>query len=709
MPAAHRSTLSRKSDVATRLLALSGNLRWTWDSATRRLFAGLDPLLWEATRRNPIDTVQRLSAERRAALEQDEGFPAQLAACERSLAQYLGARTWFQRSAKTGDRRLRVAYFCSEYAIDDCLPMYAGGLGVLAGDHLKSASDLGIPLVAVGLLYRCGYYQQQLMNDGSTRVIFPRYDFEKLPLTDTGKLVQVPVGRKSVWVRIWRADVGRVPLYLLDSDVRQNSAADRRITEALYIGSDELRIQQQVLLGVGGVLALDGIGEAPTAYHLNEGHAAFGQLERLALLRRKGWSYERAVKAVRAGTVFTNHTPVPAGNQRFDNALVTKYLGGFEQTLGLSRDAFLDLGREMPGDRNERFCMTVLALRLSDHNNGVAALHGKVSREMWVKVYNTTDPKKVPIGHVTNGIHTQTWLAPEIEPLYERYLKPKWNGAGPEDDWWTRADRIPAAELWAARNLLRARLVAYIRARLREQILRRFGPADDLLAAIETFDDHALTIGFARRFATYKRAPLIFRDAKRLARIAADPKRPVQFVFAGKAHPADKGGQEFAQIIYRQAESAGLRGRVVLLENYDMQMGQMLTSGCDVWLNNPIRPQEASGTSGMKPPLHGGVNCSILDGWWPEGFDGRNGWAIGDGRELRSQAAQDRYDASCIYDLLEGKIAPLFYQRDRAGLPAGWIKLAQRSLRTIPAIFSTHRMLAEYLEQYYLPAHGGRR
>jgi starch phosphorylase len=705
MAVVRRSSRSHLSDIQSRLANVARNLWWTWNGPARRLFAGLDPLVWEATRRNPVDTIQRLSAERIAALRGDDGFLGELWACERSLSRYLATKTWFARSARGAARNLRVAYFCSEYAVDDSLPLYAGGLGVLAGDHLKSASDLGIPLVAVGLLYRCGYYQQQILTGGSTRVVFPQYDFERLPLTNARMRVLVPVGKKKVWVKVWRADVGRVPLYLLDSDDPQNAPADRRITEALYIGSDEIRIQQQVLLGVGGVMALAGLNIAPTVYHLNEGHAAFGQLERLAILRRKGWSTEKAVKAVRAATVFTNHTPVPAGNQRFDNALVMKYLGAFGDWLGLEREAFLDLGRETPGDRKERFCMTVLALRMSDHNNGVAALHGKVSREMWVKVYNTTRPADVPIGHVTNGIHVQTWLAPEIEPLYQRYLKPKWEGAGPDDDWWARADRIPAAELWAARNLLRARLAQYIRVRLREQILRRFGPLDDLIAAARVFDDHALTIGFARRFATYKRAALIFRDAKRLARIVGDPQRPVQIVFAGKAHPADKGGQELAQIIYRQAASAGLRGRVVLLENYDMQMGQMLTSGCDVWLNNPVRPQEASGTSGMKPPLHGGINCSILDGWWPEGFDGRNGFAIGDGRELRSQAEQDRYDADCIYELLEKQIVPLFYDRNRAGLPVGWLRVAQRSLKTIAGVFNTHRMLAEYLQHYYLAAH----
>lgn len=705
MPKAARKA-ANTADIQQRLLDLARNLHWTWQSNTRRLFEGLDPLAWNAAGRNPIAVIEGLPTHRWKALAGDNAFLELLAGCERDRRDYLTGKPWFARAAVGSARKLRVAYFCSEYAIDDCMPQYAGGLGVLAGDHLKSASDLGIPLVAVGLLYHCGYYQQQLLADGATRVIFPQFDFSKWPISDTGVRVSVPIGSRKVDVAVLRAQVGRVDLFLLDSDVKTNRPADRRLTEALYIGSDEVRIQQQILLGIGGVLALEKLGVKPTVYHLNEGHAAFCQLQRLRGLMGRGVELIDAIEKLRASTVFTTHTPVPAGNQRFANNLVMKHLGPIAAELGMERETFLSLARENPDDRKEPYCMTVLALRLSGHCNGVAALHGEVSRKMWTRVYNAESADEVPIGHVTNGVHPRTWLAPEIEPLYERYLKPKWNQAGPDEDWWAGADRIPPAEFWKVRNLLRARLVGFIREKLREQILRRFGPLDDLVAAVRTFDENALTIGFARRFATYKRAPLIFRDARRIAAILNGPQRPVQLVFAGKAHPADIGGQAFAQEIYKHAASAGLRGRVVILENYDMQMGRLLTSGCDVWLNNPIRPQEASGTSGMKPPLHGGINCSILDGWWPEGYDRRNGWAIGDGRELKSQAAQDRYDAGCIYELLEKEIVPLFYRRGRDGVPAGWVKMALRSMKTICALFSTNRMLAEYTEQYYLPAHG---
>lgn len=720
---ARAAAISRNADtIRERLLDLARNLHWTWQSKTRRLFEGLDPHAWNAAGRNPIAVIEGLTPQRLPALAGDAAFLESLADCERDRRDYLGGRSWFTRAAVGPARKLKVAYFCSEYAIDDCMPQFAGGLGVLAGDHLKSASDLGVPLVAVGLLYRCGYYQQQLLADGSTRVIFPRFDFSRWPIEDTGIRVRVPIGARSVDAAVWRARVGRVDLFLLDSDVKTNRPADRRLTEALYIGSDDVRIRQQIILGIGGVLALEKLGVKPTVYHLNEGHAAFCQLQRLRNLVARRVPLLDAIEALRDSTVFTTHTPVPAGNQRFANRLVLKTLGPLAAQLGLERETFLGLAREDPGDRREPFCMTVLALRLSGRCNGVAALHGEVSRKMWMRVYNADSPDEVPIGHVTNGIHSRTWLAPEIEPLYERYLRPKWNHAGPDEDWWKNAGRIPLAEFWRVRNHLRARLVGFIREKLREQILRRFGPIDDLIAAARMFDENALTIGFARRFATYKRAPLIFQNARRIAAILGDRARPVQLVFAGKAHPADLGGQAFAREIYRHAASAGLRGRVVILENYDMQMGQMLTSGCDVWLNNPIRPQEASGTSGMKPPLHGGLNCSILDGWWPEAYDRRNGWVIGAGgtqpqagqgagilpandRKPKSQAAQDRCDAESIYALLEKEIVPLFYRRDREGVPQGWVKLALRSMQSICAMFSTQRMLAEYTEQYYLPAH----
>ncbi len=686
-------------DVLGRVAALARNLWWTWHPDPQRLFAGLDPALWEATNHNPLKTLAALSDERRATLREDVALAALLRTCERQLAEYLRARTWFQRKASATQKRARIAYFCAEYGLHESLPIYAGGLGVLAGDHLKSASDLGIPLVAVGLLYRQGYYRQELRADGTTHVVYPQHDFGQLPVCDTGRTIRVPLGHRTVQAKIWLVQVGRVPLYLLDTDVPGNAPRDRVLTQRLYGGDQDTRIRQEILLGMGGVRALAALGMQPTVFHMNEGHAAFCTLERYGELRRGGMSHERAVQRIRASSVFTTHTPVAAGHDRFPPALMTKYFGPRLDDLQLTRTQLLGLGREKPQDAREPFCMTVLALRLAERCNGVSKLHGQVSREMWTSVFGTTDPKRVPIGHITNGVHAETWLSPVMRPLYDKYLKPRWVGAGPDDNWWARAEQIPPAELWATRRLLRRQLVDFVRLRLRQQIERRCAPVAELIAALDTFDEDTLTIGFARRFATYKRAPLIFSDPQRLAAIVGDARRPVQLVFAGKAHPADREGQDFARRVYTQARAAGLRGRVVLLEDYDMHVGRLLTSGCDVWLNNPIRPMEASGTSGMKPPLHGGLNCSLLDGWWPEACDGRNGWAIPES-PARSAARRDREDAATVYTLLEREIVPLFYDRGRDGVPRRWVQRMTASLRTVCSQFNTHRMLAEYLELY---------
>jgi starch phosphorylase len=694
---------SSSADVLARVGQLARDLWWTWNPDPQRLLAALDPVLWEATNHNPIATLAGLSEQRRVALCGDEAFLSLLRLCERQRALYLRTRPWFRRTATGPQKRVRVAYFCAEFGLHECLPQYAGGLGVLAGDHLKSASDLGIPLVAVGLLYRNGYYRQELRSDGSTRAVYPQLDFTQLPIADTGTRVAVPIGRRDVQVKVWQVQVGRVPLYLLDADQAANPPRDRRLTQRLYGGDGETRIQQEILLGIGGVRALDALGVRASVFHLNEGHAAFAVLERLRRLRAAGLSHSRAWTRVRQSTVFTTHTPVPAGHDRFPPALMQKHLGRLVAELGMARTEFLALGRANPRDRREPFCMTVLALKGSARCNGVTKLHGEVSRAMWTGVFNAARPADVPITHVTNGVHAETWLAPEMRALYDKYLKPRWVGAGPDDDWWQRAGRIPAAELWHVRNLLRRKLVEFLRARLRRQSERRCEPLPYQIAALEALDENALTIGFARRFATYKRAALIFHDLKRLAGILGDPRRPVQLVFAGKAHPADRDGQRLAQQVYQQTRRAGLRGRVILLEDYDLQVGRMLTSGCDVWLNNPVRPQEASGTSGMKPPLHGGLNLSILDGWWPEAYNGRNGWAIDDpnGQDARTtRLSRDRRDAGAVYALLENEIVPLFYDRDRHGVPQRWVRRMIAALQTVCGRFNTHRMLAEYLGLY---------
>jgi starch phosphorylase len=667
----------------------------------------MDPALFRATNQNPLKTLRLLSPERRDALQNDDAFEKHLTSCEDELKKYLGAKTWFDRSVNRAGKKPLIAYFCAEFAVHESLPQYSGGLGVLAGDHIKSVSDLGIPLIGLGLLYRSGFYTQEFRPDGSTRVIYPQVDFNDEPIHDIGKIIDVPIGRGSIKAKIWREDVGRTSIYLLDCDIPQNKPADRALTKHLYGGHREYRIRQEILLGVGGLIALDALKLKPTVFHMNEGHAAFAALHRVAELCKRGLPLRGAEERVRASNCFTTHTPVPAGNDRFNPKLALKYIAHYAKTLGISEEELLGLGRENPLDRNEEFCMTVLALRLSRQCNGVSKLHGEVSRKMWMNVYGAKSPDEVPIGHVTNGIHSQTWLAPEMRLLYDKCLKPNWYDASPKFDPWAKIERIPAAELWATRRMLRQRMIHFIRQKLVDQVFRQNGPADDLAIAYQTLDPDALTIGFARRFATYKRAPLIFRDAKRLAKILGNASRPVQLVFAGKAHPQDLGGQEFAQQIYKHAREAAFRARVVLVDDYDMNVGRMLTSGCDVWLNNPLRPQEASGTSGMKPPLHGGLNCSILDGWWPEAFNGKNGWAIGDGREFTDRNKQDKYDSDCIYDLLEEQIVPAFYKRDGDGVAQKWVAMMRESMRTVCAQFSTHRMLGEYWTKYYAPAARG--
>ncbi|MGE3182499.1 MAG: alpha-glucan family phosphorylase [Phycisphaerae bacterium] len=705
----NRNRPATQADIRNRLHALAANFHWTWNHDIQRLFASLDPDQWNAFERNPVRLLKSLTDTQFNAFADDPDCLAHLERAESALRTYLDSKTWYDATARGPQKKLKVAYFCAEFAIHESFPQYSGGLGVLAGDHLKSASDLGIPLVAVGLLYRAGYYRQHLTHAGETRAIYPQYDFADWPIQDTGESITLPIGKMKVRAKIWRAQVGRVPLYMLDTDIPQNAPAARKITHALYSGDNEMRIQQEILLGIGGLAALDAMNEAPTVLHLNEGHAAFAALEHVWRLIQKGMGLQTAVRRVRRSTVFTTHTPVPAGHDRFSPQMMQKYFSDWPARLGVSMDDLLWLGREKADAPDESFCMTVLALRLSNHCNGVSKLHGAVSRAMWRHLYDTPESEAkvedVPIGHVTNGIHARTWLAPEADALYDRWLKPRWIAARPDEDFWRKnAPKIPPVELWALRQTLRARLIHYVRAHIAEQRTRRHRPANEIAQAWTMFDENALTIGFARRFATYKRAPLIFRDQKRLAAILNNPRRPVQLVFAGKAHPADAGGQAFAQTIQQMSQKPAFANRVILLEDYDMQTGRIMTAGCDVWLNNPERPREASGTSGMKPPLHGGINCSILDGWWPESFDGSNGWAIDDGTTEGGGPKIDKRDATRIYQLLESSIVPTFYQRDRNGLPQKWIKMMIASMATVCGEFNTHRMLADYLRDYYFPA-----
>jgi starch phosphorylase len=686
---------------------LTQDLWWSWNEIAQRPFAALHPAVWDSSNHDPLTVLRSVDEPVLAARCADETFRDMVRAAVDARKAYHATVPWFERQAFPAAKGLHVAYFCSEYAIHESLQQYSGGLGVLAGDHLKSASDLGLPFTAVGLLYQQGYYLQELRADGSTRVIEPTWDPRKMPLEDTGVDIRVPIGDRKVDVRLWIMKVGRCRAVLMDTDRKGNRPKDRRLTEGLYRGEPELRMRQQVLLGVGGVMALKALGIKATVFHLNEGHAAFASVARLAQLRRKGESLEDALATIRRSTVFTTHTPVPAGHDRYDADMVADALQTCWREAGLGRRAFLDMGSERPTDPKAPFCMTVLALRTAEHVNGVAALHGRVSREMWQQVYGVSDPALVPIGHVTNGVHARTWLAPEAEAFWKASIGLDLDEIEKGRDPWAAAESAQPAAFWDLRNRLRSRLVHFVRERLARQAQRRGEAPEVALRAMQAFRPDALTIGFARRFATYKRAPLIFREPERLRRLLQDAARPVQIVFAGKAHPRDGEGQAYAQQVHRWARENGFEGRVALIEEYDMHVGRMLVSGCDVWLNNPMRPHEASGTSGMKPPMHGGVNLSILDGWWPEGFDGRNGWAIGDGSEGTDREGQDAIDSASLYERLERDVVPEFWDRDASGLPQRWIARSLHSVATVPGRFNTHRMVAEYLEKSYLPANGG--
>jgi len=697
-------------DARAQLRALAMNLWWTWNEIAQRPFAALDPVLWNATKHAPLATLAYSGPATLSAACEEPGFRMALAEARAAVAAEMARETWWDSSCAKANPNACIAYFCSEYALHESIQQYSGGLGVLAGDHLKSASDLGIPLVAVGLYYRHGYYIQQFAEDGSTKVLYPVYDRATMPMTDTGVVVDVPVGTSNVRARVLRMDVGRTRVFLLDTDLAENAPEVRQLTEGLYKGEPMLRMRQQVLVGVGGMLALRALGIEPSKIHLNEGHAAFAAIEMLAGFRAQGLSQAEALKAVRARTVFTTHTPVAAGHDRYGVDMVCDGLARTLAKGGISRAELEALSREDPANAQEPVCMTIICLRLAEKINGVAKLHGEVSRAMWQKAYGVKKPKDVPIGHVTNGIHTATWVDPKAIAFWKDACGFDAIAPSPRNRGWKRAIGADPAAFWAMRASLRAQVVRFTRGRIMRAAQRRGASPTMLDELAHALDPNALTIGFARRFATYKRAPLVFTDIDRLAKIVGDAKRPVQFIFAGKAHPRDLGGQEYAKKVFEMTRHPKLRGKVVLIEEYDMEVGRALVSGCDVWLNNPIRPHEASGTSGMKAPPHGGINCSILDGWWPEAFDGSNGWAIGKADDEAFNEAdahgagekRDLRDAESLYRLLEKHIVPEFYQRGRDGLPRKWIKRALASASTVSDYFSTHRMVSEYALNAYV-------
>jgi len=716
------------------LQKLAYNMWWCWNYEATALYRRIDGDAFEALDHSPVKLLGVVSQSRLEELLHDDGFLAHMDRVEEAFDNYMAAATWYQETYSQGDRGqgsgvskngdpsltpdpcpltpdFRIAYFSAEFGIHESVPVYSGGLGVLSGDHLKSASDLGLPLVGVGLMYREGYFRQYLTVDGWQQERYPENDFFNLPLIPevqedgTPLFVKVPFPGREVQLRVWRIQVGRVPLYLLDTNIPQNAPEDRPITARLYGGDVDMRIRQEMVLGVGGVRTLRALGKPPTVCHMNEGHSAFCGIERIrALMEEKAIDFAAAREAVAAGTCFTTHTPVPAGNDVFSPQMVEHYFSPIFPQLKIGRDDFLGLGRQNPDDHSEPFGMTVLALRLANVSNGVSALHGVVSRKMWKNIWPELPDSEAPITSITNGIHTHSWVSPDMTQLFDRYIGVEWDGRPDEHNVWKRVDGIPDAELWRTHERRRERLVGFARARLRQQLKNRGAPPAEIARADEVLDPEALTIGFARRFATYKRGALLFRNLERLTAIIGDKQRPVQVLFAGKAHPKDHGGKELIAEILQFGRRPEFRRRVVFIEDYDMNVARYLLQGVDVWLNNPRRPLEASGTSGMKAACNGGLNLSILDGWWCEGYDGQNGFAIGAGEEYTDLTYQDDVESRALYDLLEQEIVPLFYTRSSDGLPRGWLRMMKRSITTLAPVFNTGRMVSEYTTRCYLPS-----
>jgi len=694
------------------LRKLAYNLHWDWNVETKDLFRRLDRDLWESSRHNPVLMLGTISQARLQEVAEDEGFLAQMERASRQLDDYLNERTWYRKHRDKGEKTECYAYFCAEYGLTDCLPIYSGGLGVLAGDHLKSASDLGLPLVAVGLLYQEGYFAQYLNADGWQQERYPINDFYNMPLhlernADGSELrIEVDYPGRTVYARVWRVQVGTVPLYLLDTNIEPNNPYDHDITDELYGGDLDMRIHQEMMLGIGGVRVLQALGYKPTVYHLNEGHSAFLILERIRkLIQEEGLSFDDAKQVALATQIFTTHTPVSAGFDLFPPDKAMYYVGHYANIFGLSREEFLGLGRENPGDIASPFSMAALALKTASYTNGVSSLHGEVSRVMFQGLWPNLPLPEVPITSITNGVHARSVVAKSMQELYDRYLGPSWSDKGADDPLWERVSSIPDEELWRNHERCRSELVVYVRERMLKHLRDRGAPPTELAQAQEVLDPSVLTIGFARRFATYKRANLFMRDIERIKKIMTGNKdRQVQFVIAGKAHPKDMPGKELIRQIIHQIREAGIGDRVVFVPDYDIYLARMMVSGCDVWLNTPRRPREASGTSGMKGSMNGLPNLSILDGWWDEADYVRTGWPIGHGETYDDPEYEDQVEANALYELFEEEVVPLFYNRDSEGIPRGWVAKMKDAIRFNTPVFNTARMLRDYAVHGYFPA-----
>ncbi len=688
------------------LLDIATNLWLTWNPEAIKLFITLDSDLWEKSQHNPVRMLGEISQEKLEELARDEGFLREVQRVSGALAEYLGAL-----QSLNHEQRVHIAYFSAEYGLSDTLPIYSGGLGILSGDHVKSASDLNLHFHGVGLLYQLGYFQQYLNMDGWQQDFYQVNDFHNMQVSEAlradGSALELDLdfpGRK-VWLKAWRIRVGRVSITLLDSNHERNSEADRRLTAQLYGGDKEMRLQQEILLGIGGVKMLDALGLQPTVVHMNEGHSAFTPFERArALMKGKQLSFAEAMEVVRKSSVFTSHTNVQAGHDVFPAEMIRAYFAPYLREFNIPFHDFMAFGRVRPDDAQEGFSMTVAAVRNSAFINGVSALQAEVSRTMLRDVWPAAPVEHVPIEAITNGIHIPSWISFEMNDLFDRYLGGKWREKQDYLDAWEKVRNIPDPELWSVHEIRRRRLIAFVRQRLQKQLLAKGASNLLIRESQEALNPSALTIGFARRFATYKRAQLLFRDRERLLRILKDPDRPVQLIIAGKAHPHDQAGKELIKNIIAFMSGEHLRSRIAFVEDYDINVARYLVAGVDLWLNTPLRPLEACGTSGMKAACNGGLNFSVLDGWWDEAYDLKNGWAIGNRETYADKDYQDEVESKAIYSILEKDIIPLFYERGSDGLPREWIRMMKHSLISIASRYNTHRMVKEYFHRFYRPA-----
>jgi len=697
-------------DRINKLPEVANNLWWSWNSEFLRLFQEIDIDLWEKVEKNPVKFLKLVDQNKIEKMAEDPNFLKKYDKLVENFENYMESKdTWFNKTYPKNTNDL-VAYFSAEYGIDEVLPIYSGGLGLLSGDHLKSASDMGVPFVAVGLLYKNGYFHQRINVRGEQCSEYHNIDLYNLPILpvkdkdENDVIIDIDMGDKKLYIKLWQISVGRIKLYLMDTDIDQNPEALKDTTLRLYGGDRDMRIRQEIVLGIGGIKALQTLGYNPRVYHMNEGHSSFLILELIRnIMQEQQVSFEIAKEIATSKTVFTTHTPVPAGNDIFSTELIEKYFTKFWPKLGLTREEFLMLGMKETEGLEQGFHMGILALKLSGKKNGVSKLHGEVTREMFSDVWPNIAQDESPIDYVTNGVHTCSWLCPRIKELYNDYLPPYWQDKIHLQSTWDKVDDIPDERLWEAHLARKQRLIRLIKENVTNRFLNNGVGYDQISEIVNQLNPKALTIGFARRFATYKRATLIFKDIARLTQILCDENRPVQLVFAGKAHPADKDGQELIKTIHEMSLMPQFKGKIFLLENYNIGISRYIVSGVDVWLNNPRRPMEASGTSGEKASVNGVVNFSILDGWWAEGYDGTNGWAIGKETDYENEEEQDKADSNSIYHILENQIIPTYYNQDRNGVSKDWIKLMKNSIKTTGGQYSMARQVVDYVDKFYIP------